>query len=766
MSYYQGNLFLLSCPALTHVKTIPSGRSQNICSISNHPTKNEAIFADLGGHWGLVEKLETAEGSDATKEALASADLEDMEALFNDDEDDENSFSVSKVAAQTGYVKDDEGNLTFGGAGEPERPTSGLSGASETTDRASEMRLAVQPRLRAQAAFQPGASPEGLSNRFLVYNSVGIVKKHESEAESSIDVEFHDVAVHHALHLPNTENISMAALSRRVLALAGAGGEEGGRLIVNYFSSGDVNKEWRVEMGEEEITGVAAGDDWVAVTTSLHHLRLFSAGGIQREVTMIPGGLVTLAGCGDRLVVVWQGGDMQLCYSLYQVKMTGLAPLTLCPLPLPVTPGSELYWAGFSDTLTPCTTDTEGWTRALDTETWLWHPVLNSRDHTRGRSDFHYIVTVSHLDGMVRAVLCRGSKYPPTVPRPLLISLPLEAPLLSLTTERGELERTSLNLSLQAKSLSSCPEELRSEESEETLEKLRQQEVETLMKLFALACKSDHESRAVEVARLLPSAETVQLAIQYSVKARRLGLAEKLGKLAMELQEREEEEDNVKTPGDPIDTEDPESQDMFESQENPILKATRDRGQKPTQRLNIMSPDRERARNPFAKRLAGTGGAGSPSQSGIVFDSLEESQSGISPGVKEKTGFGQRKIVLVKKDKSSSTTSKQSLITKEKENRNSNGVGGGSLLKGFQLYFAENKDKFDSEADALIQWKGLEKEVKETYKVARVAGSAGEAGKRKRGGSEDTEGEDKKVKLSSGTGAAKQKLAGFAFSSK
>ena len=79
------------------------------------------------------------------------------------------------------------------------------------------------PRVRLQPPFQPGASPSGLTNRFLVYNSVGIVKSHASEAESSIDVEFHDIATHHALHFANTDNLSMAALSSTVLALASTG---------------------------------------------------------------------------------------------------------------------------------------------------------------------------------------------------------------------------------------------------------------------------------------------------------------------------------------------------------------------------------------------------------------------------------------------------------------------------------------------------------------------------------------------------------------
>ena len=381
------------------------------------------------------------------------------------------------------------------------------------------------------------------------------------------------------------------------------------------------------------------------------------------------------------------------------------------------------------------------------------------------------------MDNEVRAVLCRGSKYPPTVPRPIPVSLALRPPVLSLSTEKGELEQASLSLGLQARFLSIWPDLASCEEGEESLEAVRQKETETLMKLFALACKSDHESRAVEVARLLPSAETVQLAIKYSVKMRKLALAEKLGKLAMDMEEKEEEvvEETVETPGDDIDLEDPESQDMFASQEsqNPLLSAIRGRELKPTPRLNISSQSRQEARNPFAKKPAGAGGVGSPSQAGIVFDSLKAERSGLSPGMKEKTGFGQRKIVLVNNKEKQRSAAKQPLIARgEKENRSGNGGGGGEVLKGFQLYFAENKNQFGSEEEGLTSWKGLEKEVKESYKVPRVAvvGGGVEATKRKRRGSgdgeADTEADDKKARLSTSTGTAKERLAGFAFSSK
>ena len=359
------------------------------------------------------------------------------------------------------------------------------------------------------------------------------------------------------------------------------------------------------------------------------------------------------------------------------------------------------------------------------------------------------MISVSHVEWVARCVLCKGGKYPPTVPRPLPIALPLEVPLLNLQSEKGGLEQTSGNLRLQAGFLNSCPRE--SDEVIESLESVRRKEIETIMKLFALSCKSDHESRALEVARLLPSVETLQLAIQYAAKMRRTGLAERLGRLAVARQEEEETREAGDMEGGVEDMEE-ESQDMFEpTQENPLLAAAARRGN-PAARgatsLNITSQGKMESRNPFVKKAPGAAATGSPSQSGIVFDSLKSDKSSSSSGGKELSGFGQRKIVLSTQDKSKK---KPTVIPKEKENRSENGQ---DQLKGFQLYFAENKSSFPDEEAALAQWKTLDKATKEGFKVARVPGAGADQGKRKRSDSGEAEG--KKIKTS-------QKLAGFAF---
>lgn len=128
-----------------------------------------------------------------------------------------------------------------------------------------------------QEPFQPGSTPIHLQSRFMVWNTVGIVKAFTSEEEKSIDVEFHDTAVHHPIHLSNVNGYTMAALSNKCLILACEADDEGegpeddntnniaSKILCHYFGSSDLNKEWSLEMpNEEEIMAITCGDGWVS----------------------------------------------------------------------------------------------------------------------------------------------------------------------------------------------------------------------------------------------------------------------------------------------------------------------------------------------------------------------------------------------------------------------------------------------------------------------------------------------------------------------
>ncbi len=59
-----------------------------------------------------------------------------------------------------------------------------------------------------------------------MWNSVGIVRGYNDDQDNAIDVEFHDTAIHHAMHLTNTLGHTMADLSQEAVLLACEGTDE------------------------------------------------------------------------------------------------------------------------------------------------------------------------------------------------------------------------------------------------------------------------------------------------------------------------------------------------------------------------------------------------------------------------------------------------------------------------------------------------------------------------------------------------------------
>ena len=86
------------------------------------------------------------------------------------------------------------------------------------------------------------------------------------------------------------------------------------QLQCTHFSSWDNLKDWTIELpSKESIKAVAIGDGWIAMATSKRQVRLFTVGGVQREVISVPGVCVTVCGWGGRMAVVYQTGPCELC---------------------------------------------------------------------------------------------------------------------------------------------------------------------------------------------------------------------------------------------------------------------------------------------------------------------------------------------------------------------------------------------------------------------------------------------------------------------
>lgn len=70
----------------------------------------------------------------------------------------------------------------------------------------------------------------------------------------------------------------------------------------------------------------------------------------------------------------------------------------------------------------------------------IWIPIFDRSVHAKGASDSYFITSVSEASQIVYAVHCRGTLYPQTTPRPILVELPMQACMCEMGTDKSVLE--------------------------------------------------------------------------------------------------------------------------------------------------------------------------------------------------------------------------------------------------------------------------------------------------------------------------------------
>lgn len=367
---------------------------------------------------------------------------------FQDDSDDvenENCVSLEKLKNETmKRTVDDEIDEFLESASTKTGPTN-LDDDDDDAKNDGRSSLAghYAKMYQLQAPFQPSETPKTLEHRYMVWNDIGIVRAHSTAAENSIEVEFHDASIHHGLHMVNQLNHTMASLSSTVLALCN---ETPSKLVCIVLGGSGGSREWSMSMPNcEEILCVAASSKLVAVATDARFLRIFSAMGTQREIVSLPGPVVAVAAHDDRIAVAYHSSaateDQHISLMLFQT--IGLS-LRCRESKVALTPHSKLTWLGFSDRGSPVTCDTMGMIRMFSIRSNHWMPVCDTALSTKGASDTHFIIEVSESAQIVRSILCRGSSYPLTTPKPMVCELKMQMPVCDIEGEQSQLEETLL----------------------------------------------------------------------------------------------------------------------------------------------------------------------------------------------------------------------------------------------------------------------------------------------------------------------------------
>lgn len=117
-----------------------------------------------------------------------------------------------------------------------------------------------------------------------------------------------------------------------------------------------------------------------------------------------------------------------------------------------------------------------------------WIPVLDTKQHIKGKSDHYFIVGVNHLEQSVRCILCRGSKYPATLPRPNLSLLDMRLPVCDAANEKSQLEESLVKACL-LEQLATSPDGALAAplDAYELSQKADRGYKESLMKMFAVS---------------------------------------------------------------------------------------------------------------------------------------------------------------------------------------------------------------------------------------------------------------------------------------
>lgn len=161
-----------------------------------------------------------------------------------------------------------------------------------------------------------------------------------------------------------------------------------------------------------------------------------------------------------------------------------------------------------------------------------WTPVCNIREHCKGKSDHYWVVGIHENPQQLRCIPCKGSRFPPTLPRPAVAILSFKLPYCQTSTEKGQMEEQFWHSVLFHNYLDYLAKNGYDYEESIKNQAVKEQQ-ELLMKMLALSCKLEREFRCVELADLMTQ-NAVHLAIKYASRSRKLILAQKLSELAAE----------------------------------------------------------------------------------------------------------------------------------------------------------------------------------------------------------------------------------------
>ena len=271
---------------------------------------------------------------------------------------------------------------------------------------------------RPQIPIMPGRAlePEDPSYKLLCWNFIGSVAIREEMGLNCIEIEFADKTFHKNLITDDDIKAEMATLSHNGALIASRGEEvdldqyEDDTDDMKYisqikfipFTSWNSIKTWSFDLPKgENADCVAVGTTWCAVATDANYIRFFSLEGSQTFIMSNSNPVVAMVAYENLLCVISHSGLPMLESQNLRMKIIDVtknfAKITESEVPL--SPGSIMTWANFSEEGGLYTYDSDGIMRAFSFAMGgNWVPVLDVKHKYDIDAEKFWVIGVSEGD--------------------------------------------------------------------------------------------------------------------------------------------------------------------------------------------------------------------------------------------------------------------------------------------------------------------------------------------------------------------------------
>ncbi|KTW28096.1 hypothetical protein T552_01957 [Pneumocystis carinii B80] len=398
-------------------------------------------------------------------------------------------------------------------------------------------------KIKIHKPLQPGSTPWREKRRYLVLNLVGFIWTVNQDTHNTVTVEFFDKEAHRQYHFTDIFFYDKACLDDNG-ALFASSAKKGSPSVMFFrpHENWTIHTDWKIEFFEDEdVLSIALSSSNIIACTSKGYVRSYTLNGIPLRIyrqKCFPA--VACISWKNYVMIVNNGslnsdGSVSLTYTLEHVLQDKvLQSNDLLALP----PKGHLRSLFFSNEGDPMIFDSDGILLVL--MHWRiqgqakWVPLLdtNLMKRKKGKDETYWPVAVANQK--FYCIVLKGNEQHPYFPRPMFSEFEFLIPCVLLPEseevnniyaleERHVRESILLSLLEDNTELSTDNEsnKLEISKKEISIDKI-------LLQLLQIACKEDHQAKALEFATLLRRSASLDAARKIAAHYMKTNLIERI----------------------------------------------------------------------------------------------------------------------------------------------------------------------------------------------------------------------------------------------